>query len=86
MSGREKKGRRKRKEIFREKNEVERELIVGFSLFDLVSRVGLKTPLNQVLKTRFIGGRHVKKVSTQTQSEHENLPSKTRFIVKNQAS
>ena len=37
--------------------------------------------VNQVLETQIIGGRHVKKVPTQTQSKHENQPSKTQFIV-----
>ena len=37
--------------------------------------------VNRVLETRFTGGRHVKKLLTQTRSEHENRPSKTQFIV-----
>ena len=41
---------------------------------------------NRVLETRFTGGRHVEKVSTQIRSEHENRPSKTRFIVQNRSS
>ena len=46
----------------------------------------MKTPLNRVSNTRFTGGRHVEKVSTKTQSEHENRPLKTRFIIQNRAS
>ena len=40
----------------------------------------------RVLETRFIDGRHVEKVPTQIRLEHENRPSKTQFIVQNQAS
>ena len=36
--------------------------------------------INRVLETRFSGRRHMEKTLHQTWSEHENRPSKTRFI------
>ena len=39
--------------------------------------------VNRVLEIRFTGRRHVEKMPTQTRSEHENRPSKTRFLVQN---
>ena len=38
--------------------------------------------VNRVLKTRFTSGRYVEKMPTQTRSEHENRPSKTRYPIR----
>ena len=61
------------------------ELGLGLQTLENICTINV-ADINQVLDTRFTGGRHVKKESTQTRSKHENRPSKTRFIIQNRAS
>ena len=56
------------------------ELGLGLQTLENICTINV-ADVNRVLETQIIGGRHVKKVPTQTQSEHENQPSKTQFIV-----
>ena len=61
------------------------ELGLGLQTLENICTINV-ADVNQVLETRFTGGCHVENVSTQTRPKHENQPSKTRFIVQNQAS